>query len=94
MENISVQRRAFLRSAAAGVALAGLGGCGGGGGGSSTAVAPASAPPAASPVPPTTPSVTTVAFANVSVHDPSVIKSGDAYYVFGSHLAAAKPPTG
>lgn len=29
-------------------------------------------------------------FANVSVHDPSIIKSGDTYYVFGSHLAAAK----
>lgn len=29
-------------------------------------------------------------FANASVHDPSVIKAGDTYYVFGSHLAAAK----
>ena len=29
-------------------------------------------------------------FTNVSVHDPSVIKEGDTYYVFGSHLAAAK----
>lgn len=27
---------------------------------------------------------------NVSVHDPSVIKVDDLYYVFGSHLAAAK----
>lgn len=27
---------------------------------------------------------------NASVHDPSVIKVGDLYYVFGSHLAAAK----
>ena len=27
---------------------------------------------------------------NVSVHDPSVIKLDDLYYVFGSHLAAAK----
>ena len=25
---------------------------------------------------------------NVSVHDPSVIKVDDLYYVFGSHLAA------
>ena len=24
------------------------------------------------------------------MHDPSVIKTGDTYYVFGSHLAAAK----
>lgn len=29
-------------------------------------------------------------FKDVSVHDPSVIKTGDTYYVFGSHLAAAK----
>ena len=27
---------------------------------------------------------------NASVHDPSVIRVGDTYYVFGSHLAAAK----
>ncbi|MEF2964881.1 glycoside hydrolase family 43 C-terminal domain-containing protein [Paenibacillus sp. M1] len=29
-------------------------------------------------------------FANVSVHDPSVIKDGSTYYVFGSHIEAAK----
>lgn len=29
-------------------------------------------------------------FTNVSVHDPSVIKVGDAFYVFGSHLQSAK----
>src|SRR5690625_5383259 len=29
-------------------------------------------------------------FTEASVHDPSVIKVGDDYYVFGSHLAAAK----
>lgn len=29
-------------------------------------------------------------FQDVSVHDPSVIRVGDAWYVFGSHLAAAK----
>ncbi|MBY9078382.1 glycoside hydrolase family 43 protein [Paenibacillus sp. HN-1] len=29
-------------------------------------------------------------FADVSVHDPSVIKVKDTYYVFGSHLASAK----
>ncbi|MGN7763755.1 glycoside hydrolase family 43 protein [Paenibacillus sp. 22594] len=29
-------------------------------------------------------------FNNVSVHDPSVIKVDDMYYVFGSHLASAK----
>ena len=31
-------------------------------------------------------------FINASVHDPSVIKVGSEYYVFGSHLAAAKSP--
>ncbi|NLY49237.1 MAG: glycoside hydrolase family 43 protein [Clostridiales bacterium] len=29
-------------------------------------------------------------FSNVSVHDPSVIRIDDTYYIFGSHLAAAK----
>ncbi|SES08178.1 arabinan endo-1,5-alpha-L-arabinosidase [Gracilibacillus ureilyticus] len=29
-------------------------------------------------------------FSNVSVHDPSVIRAEDTYYIFGSHLAAAK----
>ncbi len=33
---------------------------------------------------------TPVAFQNASVHDPSVVKSGNTFYVFGSHLAAAK----
>lgn len=32
----------------------------------------------------------TPAFADVTVHDPSVLKAGDEYYVFGSHLASAK----
>ena len=82
MENISVQRRALLRTAAAGAVLTTLGGCGGGGGSTAT-VSPAVTPPV-------TPPATTVAFANVSVHDPSVIKVGDTYYVFGSHLAAAR----
>jgi len=31
-----------------------------------------------------------VSFQEVSVHDPSVIKAGDSYYVFGSHIEAAK----
>jgi len=30
------------------------------------------------------------AFQNVSVHDPSVIRVGDSYYIFGSHLATAR----
>ena len=29
-------------------------------------------------------------FQDVSVHDPSIIKEGDTYYVFGSHIEAAK----
>ncbi|MDQ0114735.1 arabinan endo-1,5-alpha-L-arabinosidase [Paenibacillus harenae] len=29
-------------------------------------------------------------FKNASVHDPSIIKVGDTFYVFGSHLAVAK----
>ena len=28
--------------------------------------------------------------ARVSVHDPSVIKDGNTYYIFGSHIEAAK----
>ena len=31
-----------------------------------------------------------ISFQNASVHDPSIIKAGDTYYVFGSHLASAK----
>ncbi|WP_077305684.1 family 43 glycosylhydrolase [Terribacillus halophilus] len=34
--------------------------------------------------------VETPVFENASVHDPSVIEVDDQYYVFGSHLAAAK----
>lgn len=33
---------------------------------------------------------TPISFKNASVHDPSVVKAGDTWYVFGSHLAAAK----
>ena len=73
--------------------------CGGGGGASSPAPAPT--PPAVTPpvvLPPVvTPPVvtppaaeTTISFGEAAVHDPSVVKSGDTYYVFGSHLAAAK----
>ncbi|QYR24011.1 family 43 glycosylhydrolase [Paenibacillus sp. sptzw28] len=29
-------------------------------------------------------------FQNVSVHDPSIVKDGDTFYVFGSHIDAAK----
>ncbi|KAI7244231.1 hypothetical protein KC345_g12153, partial [Hortaea werneckii] len=52
-------------------------------------VAPSSTatPPA---TPPAAPEETAPVFTNVSVHDPSVVKNGDTYYVFGSHIAAAK----
>ncbi|HLA74078.1 MAG TPA: hypothetical protein VK624_21420, partial [Steroidobacteraceae bacterium] len=60
-----------------------LAACGGGGGGSSSGGG--SNPPPV--VPPPAPTIT---FNNVSVHDPSVIKVDAEYYVFGSHLAAAK----
>ncbi len=33
---------------------------------------------------------TKVSFKNVSVHDPSIVKYDGTYYIFGSHLAAAK----
>ena len=41
---------------------------------------------------PSQPAITETApsFTNVTVHDPSVIKTNDTYYVFGSHLASAK----
>lgn len=65
-----------------------LAACGGGGGGGS---APAPNPPAPSPTPTPPPSgQVPVPFTNVSVHDPSIIKVGAEYYVFGSHLAAAR----
>lgn len=60
---------------------------GGNGGGNETPV------PTTTPAPTTTPTSTptpTPTFENVSVHDPSVIKVDETYYVFGSHLAAAK----
>jgi arabinan endo-1,5-alpha-L-arabinosidase len=65
-----------------------LAGCGGGGGGTA-------APPVANPppvvVPPVVPPVqAAVTFTNVAVHDPSVVKVNGTYYLFGSHLAAAK----
>lgn len=34
--------------------------------------------------------VTKASFTNVSVHDPSIVKDGNAFYVFGSNLEAAK----
>ena len=88
------KRRDFLAGSAA-LALTACGG-GGGGGGDSPAPAPSPItpppPPAPPPPPPAPPPPTQAAltFANAGVHDPSVIKADGAFYVFGSHLAAAK----
>ena len=83
--------RALAAAVAAAFVLAGCGG-GGGGGGTAAVSTPVAATPAA-PAPATTPDPPTqaaITFANVSVHDPAVIKVGDTWYAFGSHLAAAK----
>ncbi|MCU6432589.1 glycoside hydrolase family 43 protein [Undibacterium sp. Jales W-56] len=73
-----------------------LAGCGGGGsasvaGSGSTATTGTTVPGAgtASSTAGTT-TQTSISFNNVSVHDPSIVKVGGTYYVFGSHLAAAK----
>lgn len=82
-------RRDFL----AGSAALALTACGGGGGGGGTTPAPAPSTPAPTPAPTTTnpnPVQTALTFGNASVHDPSVIRVNGAFYVFGSHLAAAK----
>ena len=76
-------RRNFLAGSAA-FALTACGGGGGGGG----AIAPVDPTPATPTN--TNPVQTALTFGNASVHDPSVIKSAGTYYVFGSHLAAAK----
>lgn len=72
-------------------------GCGGGGGGADPAppvvTPPVVTPPVVTPpvvTPPVAVPDTVINFAEGSVHDPSVIKAGDTFYVFGSHLAAAK----
>ncbi len=64
--------------AASFLVFTGCGGGGGGGGGSSP------------PPPGGGTGQTPITFSNVSVHDPSVIRVGGDYYVFGSHLAAAR----
>ena len=76
-------RRNFLAGSAA-FALTACGG-GGGGTGSTTPVDPTPATPTN-----TNPVQTALTFNNASVHDPSVIRASGTYYVFGSHLAAAK----
>ncbi|PWF46839.1 glycoside hydrolase family 43 protein [Massilia glaciei] len=72
------------RACALAVALT-LTACGGGG---STTPTPAPIPtPTPTPTPTPQPALT---FANVGVHDPSVLKVGAEFWVFGSHGAAAK----
>lgn len=71
-----------------------LGGCGGGGDGKSYNSVPASEEPTYSK-----PSLSnavpravdgSIDWHDIGVHDPSVVKAGNDYYIFGSHLAAAK----
>ncbi|MGV7206942.1 glycoside hydrolase family 43 protein [Oxalobacteraceae bacterium A2-2] len=86
-----MNRRLVLK-AGAGAAIAGglpmfLTACGGGGGGSTASTGTGTT--TTTPTTPTTPT-TSISFVNASVHDPSVIKVDSTYYVFGSHLAAAK----
>ncbi|MBW4080328.1 LamG-like jellyroll fold domain-containing protein [Paenibacillus sp. S150] len=75
---------------------------GGSGGGSATSVpsatptaaptaTPTAAPSATAPAAPgIPPEAAAPVFSNVSVHDPSVVKTGGTYYVFGSHIEAAQ----
>ena len=70
-----------------------LAACGGGGSSDSApvvSVTPPVVPPIVTPPAVVPPVQGAIAFINASVHDPSVIKVADTYYVFGSHLAAAK----
>jgi arabinan endo-1,5-alpha-L-arabinosidase len=71
-----------------------LGGCGGSGDEKSYASTPASPEPVYSkPAAPTefpTTAEGSVDWHDIGVHDPSVVKAGNDYYIFGSHLAAAK----
>ena len=79
-------RRQLITAAVAAPWALALPGCGGGGGAESPAPAPVPVP-APAPAPATQ---APLSFANVAVHDPSVIRVGGTFYVFGSHLAAAK----
>lgn len=72
-----------------------LGGCGGGGGDEKTKASTPSTeaptyhkPALAEGVPLTADGA--VDWQDIGVHDPSVVKAGDTYYIFGSHLAAAE----
>jgi arabinan endo-1,5-alpha-L-arabinosidase len=77
-----------LRSCALAAALM-VAGCGGGGGDTPVPTPTPAPTPTPTPTPVPVPD-TVVQFTEIAVHDPSVIKSGDTYYAFGSHLSAAK----
>jgi len=62
--------------------------CGGSGGSEPAVTPPTSGNPPPVVIPP--PVTNAPTFTNVAVHDPSVIKVGSDFYIFGSHLAAAK----
>jgi len=87
-----------LSKIACGLAAAGLlalTACGGGGGGTTAVTSVTQTPAPTTPATPTTPVTpppvqAALTFTNVSVHDPSVVRTGDTFYIFGSHLAAAK----
>ncbi|HEX8601172.1 MAG TPA: glycoside hydrolase family 43 protein [Pseudoduganella sp.] len=78
-----------LAAALAAAGLLTLAACGGGGG-SASPVVNAPTTPTTPTTTPTAPAQTPVTFANVSVHDPSVVRVDGTFYIFGSHLAAAK----
>lgn len=68
-----------------------LAGCGGGGDSPAPAPTPTPPPPPPAPPPPAPPPAQVApGFVEASVHDPSVIRVDGQFYVFGSHLAAAR----
>jgi arabinan endo-1,5-alpha-L-arabinosidase len=86
-------KRSAISCGLAAAGLLVLAACGGGGGStaSTVAVTPTPSTPATpAPSTPEPPTQAALTFSNVSVHDPSVVRTGDTYYIFGSHLAAAK----
>jgi arabinan endo-1,5-alpha-L-arabinosidase len=64
--------------------------CGGGGGGSGSGSSSGSSSSSSSSSSSGGTGQAPLVFANASVHDPSVIRVGGDYFVFGSHLAAAR----
>jgi len=83
-------RTAMMAKALAAAGVLSLAGCGGGEGGAATATTTAAAVKSGAATAEVT--RTRASFTEASVHDPSVIRADNQYYVFGSHLAAAKTP--